>query len=118
MTAIRRLVPVAAAALLAVPVVAGCAGASTGSTSTSSASPTSPEAATPTVSVTGTPATPSVDASQLSAIVTCLKNANLPTPTSTNLVGVAAELIRLARNPATAAALKACGVPVPGVSST
>jgi hypothetical protein len=119
---LRTLVPVTAVAAvaLAVPALSACSGASSeGATSTSStSSPSSPSASTavPSVTVTGTPALPSVDASRLAAIGTCLKNAGLPTPTSTDVAGGAAELLRILQDPATVAALRACNIPIPSGS--
>jgi hypothetical protein len=116
----RRLVPAVVA--LAVLGVAGCSGSSTGtstsgSTSTSASDSSSAPAVSPAPSATGSVGVPSVDSSRLAAIATCLKNANLPTPTSTDAVRAAAELVRLVRDPATAAALRACGIPLPGAGS-
>jgi len=116
------LVPVVAAAL-AVPALTGCSnasseGAGSTSTSTSTSSSSATETAVPSVTVTGTPALPSVDASRLTAIGTCLKNAGLPTPTSTEPAAAAAELIRLLRDPSTVAALRACGIPFPAAPTT
>ena len=124
MAPLRTLVPVTAVAVaLAVPALSACSGASSeGATSTStSASPSSASAtptAVPSVTVTGTPALPSVDASRLAAIGTCLKNAGLPTPTSTNAVAGAAELLRILQDPATVAALRACNIPIPSLPTT
>jgi hypothetical protein len=115
----RTLVAVGAVAALAVPALSGCSNASSegGATSTSTSSSSSPTAV-PSVTVTGTPAVPSVDASRLTAIATCLKNANLPTPTSTEPAAAAAELVRLLRDPSTVAALRACGIPFPAAPTT
>jgi hypothetical protein len=114
---LRTLVPVTAVAAvaLAVPALSACSGASSeGATS----SPSSPSASTavPSVTVTGSPALPSVDAPRLAAIGTCLKNAGLPTPTSTDVAGGAAELLRILQDPATVAALRACNIPIPSGS--
>jgi hypothetical protein len=116
----RTLVAVGAVAALAVPALTACSNASSegaGSTSTSTSTSAS-SSAVPSVTVTGTPAVPSVDTSRLAAIATCLKNANLPTPTSTNPAAATAELIRLLRDPSTAAALRACGIPLSGIPTT
>lgn len=123
---IRRVVPVVVAAALAAPALAACSSSSSGGTgstsSTSSAATTSPTSAPATASALPTPgtsglATPSVNASQLTAIVTCLRNAGLPTPTSTSTADVGAEVLQLLRDPRTAAALRGCGVPLPGIAS-
>ena len=116
MAPLRTLVPVTAVATvaLAVPALSACSSASSeGATSTSSPSSPSASTAVPSVTVTGTPALPSVDASRLAAIGTCLKTAGLPTPTSTDVAGGAAELLRILQDPATVAALRACNIPIP-----
>jgi hypothetical protein len=113
---IRALVPVVATAALVLPAVAACSGTSSGGMTSTSVTPS--VSASASVTATGTPATPSVDTSRLTAIATCLKNAGLPTPTSTDAAGTAVELLRLARDPATANALRKCGIPLPGGSAS
>jgi hypothetical protein len=113
---IRALVPVVATAALVLPAVAACSGTSSGGMTSTSVTPS--VSASASVTATGTPATPSVDTSRLAAIATCLKNAGLPTPTSTDAAGTAVELLRLARDPATANALRKCGIPLPGGSAS
>jgi hypothetical protein len=105
-----RAVAFVALALGALPLV-GCSASSSGGGSTSKG--TTSTSTSVTASVTGSVPTPSVDAQRLTAISTCLKNANLPTPTSTVPAQAASELVRLLRDPRTVAALKACGVPLP-----
>jgi hypothetical protein len=100
-----------AALALAVLPLAGCSSTSSGGTSTTSG--TTSTSTTVTASVTASVPTPSVDTQRLSAIGTCLKNAGLPTPTSTVPAQAATELVRLLRDPKTVAALRACGVPLP-----
>ena len=103
-------------ALAVLPLVACSSTSSGGATSSSGTTSTS---ATVTASVTANVPTPSVDTQQLTAISECLKNANLPTPTSTAAAEVATELVRLLRDPKTIAALRACNVPLPaGVGSS
>jgi len=113
-------VPVVATAALVLPAVAACSGTSSGGMTSTSVTPSvsASASASASVSATGTPATPSVDTSRLAAIATCLKNAGLPTPTSTDAAGTAVELLRLARDPATANALRKCGIPLPGGSAS
>jgi hypothetical protein len=115
---IRALVPVVATAALVLPAVAACSGTSSGGVTSTSVTPSVSASASASVSATGTPATPSVDTSRLAAIATCLKKAGLPTPTSTDAAGTAVELLRLARDPATANALRKCGIPLPGGSAS
>jgi len=119
----RTLAPVVAVAALAAAALTGCSNASSSgatSTSTSASAPSSSatETAVPSVTITGTPSLPSVDASRLTAIGTCLKNAGLPTPTSTGAVAAAAELVRLLQDPATVAALRDCGISFPSAPTT
>ncbi len=52
---------------------------------------------------------------QLAAIRDCLQKANLPTPTSTDVTGLATELPGLISNPQVRDALKQCNVSVPGL---
>jgi hypothetical protein len=100
-----------AALALAVLPLAACSSTSSGGTSTSSG--TTSTSTTVTGSVSASVPTPSVDTRRLSAIATCLKNAGLPTPTSTVPAQAATELARLLRDPQTVAALAKCGVPLP-----
>jgi hypothetical protein len=113
---IRRAAPVVGAAILAVLALPGCSSSSSpgsaSSSSTSSAAASDTSTGAP--SVTGSIPTPSIDSQRLTAIATCLKNAGLATPTSTDPAQAVPELVRLVKDPRMLTALKACGIPVPG----
>lgn len=121
----------ARAAVLAAPALAALIGlgACTSGSATSSVSSTtpttSPLASSDTSAATGSPtdsASAAVSAgasavgsatNQVAAIAQCLKTAGLPTPTSSNL----SDLARLVTDPQTAAALRKCGISIPGVGA-
>jgi hypothetical protein len=111
-----RAAVLSALALATLPLV-GCSATTSGSVSSSSGTP-STTTSVPAPSATGSVVTPSVDTQRLTAIATCLKNADLPTPTSTDPGDAASELVALLRDPRTIAALRSCGVSLPpGVAS-
>lgn len=117
----------ALAALLGVAACSSGSSASSVSSTTPSTSPTTSPATSPAVGGSATDSAGAVASSgaslassasgQAAAIAQCLQAANLPTPTSSDPVGAAAEVAKLVTNPATRAALQKCGIPLPGLAS-
>ena len=104
---LRLAVPAA----LAAAALVGCgstatSGSSGTSSSSSSSAPTS--AASPT-------STPGVGVAQLQAVGKCLKDAGLPTPTSTEPSEAVKEAVQMLKDPRTLAALRGCGIDIPSL---
>jgi hypothetical protein len=113
----RIVVPTAVAAL----ALAGCGGTSPGASTSSStsASPTETPGGTAGAGATATASgTPALDAARLQAIGTCLRDAGLPTPTSTDAVRAGSEILTLLRDPRAIAALRKCGIDLPGLQAS
>jgi hypothetical protein len=118
----RGLLWTAVPGALGLIALAGCGASATGSATSSSesstASASSSTASATSSSAPATSGTPSLNSTQLQAISKCLQTAGLPTPTSTDPVQAGAETLTLLRDPRTIAALRACGVDIPGLQGT
>jgi hypothetical protein len=115
----RPPVLLAASAALAALALAGCGGSGGASSSSGSVggtvSATVPSPSDVSASASALASGASSAAGQLQAITDCLKQANLPTPTSTDATGLLQELPKLVQDPKVKQALQQCNIDIPGM---